>query len=595
MGKYEFQRTIKKVLLIYPFNIIESYNIQDIISKGVELHPPLGLGYISSYFKKYHPGIEIDVFDANAMAILMCIKENKVDMPKLWQMVKDKITDYAPDMVGISCLFHATAASAHKTASVVKEIDSTIYTIIGGNYAHTSYTEVLKDHNIDFIAFSEGEIIFTNLVKGINKKINLQSIKGIAYRNEMYNIVKTDSQELIKDIDSIPECDRSSFDIDFYSRQGRYFTSRFFDMNTTRITTLLASRGCPHKCTFCSARLVWRGKIRYRNPSLVVDEMLHLRDDFGINTFYFVDDNMFASRRDIIKLADEIGQRISGINWVSLGGMQISALKDDVVQAVYDSGCKHFILPIESGNPQTLKKIQKPHTTEMVKKAIESIRKFKDTWIAGNIITGFPFQSKEDIEDSLNYAKTLDLDWVYFFGFMPLPGTQMYQECLDAEYIQKYTWDAHNAGELSALNTPNFDSNYVAEQNYAANAEYNFFKNRNIKLRPMQAIRDFKYVLDTTNDHALAMWGIGRAYQEMKKYAESEKWFLRTLNTIESVDITYEGKENAGDSTISSISKSFFVVKNVIYSKYFEDAGIDVRKSLEEVRLYTIKNAKERS
>lgn len=584
MKNNKFRRTIKKVLLIYPFTVIDSYNLHDIITKGVELQPPLGLGYISSYFKKIHPGIEIDIFDANAMAIKICIKENKVDMPKLWQIVKDKIKEYSPDLVGISCLFHATAAAAHKTAAIVKEIDSNIYTIIGGNYAHTSYDEVLKDCNIDFVCFGEGEIVLASLVKGINQRTDLQTIKGTAYINEMSEVVKTDYQELIRDVDSIPECNRSSFDIDFYSKQGRYFTSRFLDRNTTRITTLIASRGCPHRCTFCSARLVWRGKIRYRNPSLVVDEMLHLKDKFGVNTFYFVDDNMLASRHDIIKLADEISQRIPGINWVSLGGMQISMLKDDVVHAIYDSGCKWFILPIESGNPKTLKKIQKPHTVEMVEKVIEAIRKFEDTWIAGNIITGFPFESKEDIEDSLNYAKTLDLDWLYIFRLMPLPGTQIFQECLDAGYIQKYTWNVHNVGELSALNTPNFDAMYVAERNYAVNAEYNFFKNRNIKLRPMQAIKDFNYVLDTAKDNALAMYGIGCAYQEMKNYQEAEKWFLRTSNILESSDITRREKENTVDSTTGSISKSFFVAKKHIkYSKYFEDAGIDVRKCLAEV------------
>ena len=377
MKSNRFRRTIRKVLLIQPFTVIGSYDLHEIINKGVELHPPLGLAYISSYFKKYLPGVDIDVFDANAMAIRTCIEKNEVDMPNLWQMVKDKITEYAPDLVGISCLFHVAAAAAHKTAAIVKEVDPTIYAIMGGNYAHISYDEVLKDCNIDFVGFCEGEIVLTNLVEGINQGIDLDAIKGIAYRNEMAEVVRTDCQELIGDIDSIPECDRSSFDIDFYSKQGRYFVSRFLNRNATRLATLIASRGCPNRCTFCSARLIWGGKIRYRNPILVMDEMLHLRDEFGVNAFFFVDDNMLVSRRDFIKLADEIRRRIPGIDWVNLGGMQISALKDEVIQAMYDSGCKSFILPFESGNPETLRRIRKPHSVEMVGKAIEAIRKLE--------------------------------------------------------------------------------------------------------------------------------------------------------------------------------------------------------------------------
>jgi len=101
----------------------------------------------------------------------------------------------------------------------------------------------------------------------------------------------------------------------------------------------------------------------------------------------------------------------------------------------------------------------------------------------------------------------------------------------------------------------------------------------------MQAIKDFNYVLDTAKDNALAMYGIGCAYQEMKNYQEAEKWFLQTSNILESSDITRREKENTVDSTTGSFSKSFFVAKKHIkYSKYFEDAGIDVRKRLEEVR-----------
>ncbi len=563
-------KNIEKILLINPFNTEDSYNFKDIISKGIEVHPPLGLGYLSSYFKKYLPYIKIEVFDANAQAIKVCIEDNGVDMLKLWEMLRNKIIDYSPDMVGISCLFHTTAISSHKTALIIKEISSDIHVVTGGNYAHTSYDEVLKDHNIDFVVFSEGEIVLTNLVNNINKKINLQNVNGIAYRNEMSTIVKTNEQEMIKDIDNIPECDRSNFDIDFYSRQGRYFTSRFLDRKTTRMTTLVASRGCPQKCTFCSARLVWKGNIRYRNPSLVVDEMLYLRDTFGTNTFFFVDDNMFSSKKDIINLANEISQRIPGISWTCISGMQISSLDNDVVRSIYKSGCKWFILPIESGDSLTLKIIKKPHTAKIVRNAIDIIRKYEDTWIAGNIITGFPFQTKKDIEDSLNYAKTLDLDWIYFFGFIPLPGTKLYQECLESGFISK-------SRELSTLSTPNFDSDYITESNYVANVEYNFFKNRNIKLRPMQAIRDFQYVLDTTNEHALAMYSIGKSYQEMKNYEEAERWFLLTLKIINSQN-SINDKVHSG-----SINKSFFLTKKINYSKYFENSNIDIAECLREV------------
>ena len=101
----------------------------------------------------------------------------------------------------------------------------------------------------------------------------------------------------------------------------------------------------------------------------------------------------------------------------------------------------------------------------------------------------------------------------------------------------------------------------------------------------MQAIRDFKYVLDTAEDNPLAMYGIGRAYQEMRNYHEAEKWFLQALDTIEFTDTTQEEKTaDSQQELLGSISKSFFVVrKGSQYSRYFKNSGINVRRHLEEV------------
>lgn len=575
-------RSIQKVLLIYPFTVTDSYQLTDIRANRVELNPPLGLGYLRSYLHAHLSDISVEIYDANAKAVKRCLEDNEVDMPALWAMVREKIRAYAPDLVGVSCLFHATAAPAHHTLALAKEIGPSIYTVIGGNYAHISYDEALKDTNIDFVVFSEGEVTFTNLITTINLKQDLRTLSGVAYRTECQEVIKTSPQPLIADLDEIPECDRSPFDLDFYSQHGRYFFYRFLERATTRCTTILASRGCPLRCTFCSARLTWGGKIRYRHPMRVVDEMLRLQERYGINAFIFVDDNMSANKQALMKLADEIRRRIPGIAWVELGGMMISTLDDELIHALYESGCKWFILPCESGSNATLKKIRKSHTIETVSRVIASIRRFPATWVAGNIITGFPFESKADIEESLAYAKTLDLDWLYLYRFMPLPGTPLYQECLDAGYLRKYTWTPEKIGELDTLSTPNFDADYIFDRNYATNADYNFFENRNIQIRPETAIHDFHYVLESVEDHPLSMYGLGCAYRQLQNYSEAERWFANTLELLAA--LTNE-QEQVRESNVASISKSFFVVKNFIdYSLYFRNAGIDVRKCLDEVR-----------
>ncbi len=124
----------------------------------------------------------------------------------------------------------------------------------------------------------------------------------------------------------------------------------------------------------------------------------------------------------------------------------------------------------------------------------------------------------------------------------------------------------------------------MAERNYAFNAEYNFLTNRNIVLRPEQAIRDFDYVLEVAHDHALAMWGKGKAYNTLGRFEESIKWFRKALGVLEKewtdpgISSFPKGKDS---TTMKSISMSFVAInKDTKYLKYFQSAGIDISEDL---------------
>ncbi len=142
--------------------------------------------------------------------------------------------------------------------------------------------------------------------------------------------------------------------------------------------------------------------------------MLYLKETFGINTFNFYDANIVGNGASFMKLAKEMIKRIPGINWMSIEGMQVSTLTNpEIIDAIYESGCKWFVLPFESGSQVSLKKVGKIHNVEDVSRVTQYIRKWDDSWVSGNVITGFPWDKKEDIEYSLSYAQNLDFDWIY--------------------------------------------------------------------------------------------------------------------------------------------------------------------------------------
>lgn len=84
---------ISKVLLVYPFCVTEAYDIHDVRNRNVEVQPPLGLGYLSAYLKAFCPEVTVEVLDANAMAVRRCLAEDRVDMPALWEALRQAIAD----------------------------------------------------------------------------------------------------------------------------------------------------------------------------------------------------------------------------------------------------------------------------------------------------------------------------------------------------------------------------------------------------------------------------------------------------------------------------------------------------------------------
>jgi len=535
MSHCSFDRNIRKVLLINPFKIKEQTETIYAYQRDFHGIPPMGIGYISSYIKKFLPDIEIEVYDAYTLGYKISLEMKEVSTKYLWDILRDKLSQFKPDMVGIQMISHVVAEAGHKTAAVVKESDPGIVVISGGLYPHTSYNEVLKDPNIDLVGFSEGEAVVTDLIRSINAKTDLKTVKGIAYRDNGGHIVKTAAREPIN-LDTAPDCDRSNFDLRFHTRYGHTTPHRFIDAEKDLWVIVGNSRGCHGVCTFCCGRnLFANGGFRQRNPALMVDEMQRLQDRYGATTFIFNEDCISADRSGLVKLAQEIRRRMPGIKWHVLEGIPIGMLDDETVNVLYESGHKWFKLPCESGSNETLRKVRKNHSVEDVYPVISSIRKFDDAWVCIFLITGFPFEPEENIEKNIEYARKLAPDWVYIFPFTPYPGSVLYRECVDAGYVRDFIYSPEQGPRTDLrLRSPGYE--YIDEKSAEADVILNYFENRNIKLRPRMAIRDFEHMLTIKTDNAPAMYGLGAAYRELKDPQKSEKWFAKAAETLETTE-----------------------------------------------------------
>lgn len=547
---------IKKILLINPFIIeTDSYNFETVISGGQFAESPLGLGYISSYLKSKINDVEVEIFDANLMAMkyiiskessdtavneglsknkkskifdanLMAMRDSvskeSVDMLVCWDLIKNKIEEFSPDLVGVSSLFHSTSHIVHQTCALIKKMSPETITVIGGSYPTISYEGAVKDKNIDYAVIGEGEVCFTNLILFLNGKKEAEDLHGIAYRDGK-KVISKPNNFFIKDLDELPFPDRTNIspddyimpnDFSEYGNLSRNFLFRVLDRNKTKIGIMTASRGCPYSCSFCSAKHIWGRSIRYRSPKNVVDEIEILVKDYGVNAIVFNDDNFTVDSKKATAIMDEIIKRGLNIRWGAGGGLGANHLDEETIEKMYKSGIAIFNLAFESGNQKTLKQIGKVLNLEISKDVVKRIRQMGDGYIIGFFISGFHFETKKEVEETLKFAQSLDLDWSLIRNYQAIPGSRVFEECIQKGYVVADSIRYGYPLVTSNVDWPNFSKEYILERNYLANLEVNFINSRNLKHdRVDQAIRDFKGVIELAPDHAIAYYVLGKAYK----------------------------------------------------------------------------------
>jgi len=314
-----------KILLILPFNVYGGkYNNEVVRRRGAESEPPLGLAYIKSYLKSRIPEVDILIYDANIHAIDYIIKHNDdVAMDTLWGHVKEKITGFKPDIVGISAFSHSIKNEAHKIVAICKDMNKNIVTVMGGGYPTLSSEEAMKDENLDVVVLSEGEVVFYNLVSSIADNKPLRDVNGIVYR-ENGKVIKNPLEKKIEDLDKLPYPDLDDLSIDLYQTQVIHSMQRV--INPLRSISIISSRGCVFDCGFCATKKVW-GKTRYRSPRSVVEEIKYLKKKYN-NNFIKINDDLIATDPAMVtEISDLIIKEKAIENWIACG-FTVEILKD---------------------------------------------------------------------------------------------------------------------------------------------------------------------------------------------------------------------------------------------------------------------------
>lgn len=305
-----------------------------------------------------------------------------------------------PDILGFSVL-HSAAKEAPKIAERVKKENPNM-TIVMGNYHATFNAErILKKYPyVDVIVRGEGEYTSLELAKCLEKRGNLREVKGITFRNNG-KIISTPDRPLIKNIDELPFPDRDLMN-------ARY-TSTIFGVKvaTKKFTTILSSRGCPFRCSFCGCRKFARGVWRPRSVENIMEELAMLRGE-GYEELLFVDDNFTLNRKRVVKLCQRIRKEGMNIRWIC--DSRVDTHGYDMFREMVKAGCNTIYFGIESANQRILDYYKKGITPDQTINAVRKARKAGVDVIVGSFIVGAPDETRSEIQNTLQFAQKLDID-----------------------------------------------------------------------------------------------------------------------------------------------------------------------------------------
>lgn len=398
------------VLLVYPIWVTSSGR-----GRLQRMLPPLGVLSIASYLET--SGYKVKVIDLHAEAI------TPEEFRKIIKMCR-------PRYVGITVLSSHFLPAQH-IAKIVKEELPETYVVVGGVHAEAHPEQMLQNKNIDLVCRGDGEEVMLEIIQG--KAVS--EIKGLSFLNGKKEVVHNPPRELADTLDRypLPAYHLINFK-NYFPGVGTY-------RNFPAINALM-TRGCPGKCTFCnSAKTLLRG----RSPEKMVELVQHLNVRHGIKQISFYDDTFTANPKNVREFCRLMIEKKVDVTFVCY--VRGDMFSEELAKLLSRAGCHQILLGIESGSSSLMAKIGKPIDKEKYKKVVK-IAHQNGIEVRGSFIIGHLDETKETLEETLQFAKDLNLDFFQPNILTPYPGTQLYKDAKAHNLLLHENYDMYGQGEV---------------------------------------------------------------------------------------------------------------------------------------------------
>jgi anaerobic magnesium-protoporphyrin IX monomethyl ester cyclase len=407
-----------KICLIRPSIVVPSHN------QATMLTPPLGLAYIAGSLNDAEHDVQFIDAVGDGIDDKHPFKDDCFIFGLTPSQTVNKISSDV-NIIGIAFGFSFEWPYCRDLTKLIRQRFPNALLIAGGEHATAEPEQVLLDSEVDLVVLGEGEETIVEVASAYSSgSSGFNDIKGVAYQNMQGKTIKTETRKRIRDIDKIPRPAWHLTSIENYLDSGMGF-----GVNRGRSMPLLASRGCPYECTFCSNPAMWTTRWIPRDPSDLLDEIEYYQKKYGAENFDFYDLTAIVKKSWIIEFCTKIEERGLSFFWQLPSGTRSEAIDDEVASWLYRTGCRNLSYSPESGSPTVLERIKKKIKVGSVIKSIRSSYK-QGLNVKCNIIFGFPGETLNEVLVSYWFIIRMAIAGAYdlsVWAFSPYPGSELFE------------------------------------------------------------------------------------------------------------------------------------------------------------------------
>jgi anaerobic magnesium-protoporphyrin IX monomethyl ester cyclase len=399
--------------------------------------PHMGLAYLGAVSERR--GDDVRIYDAD-------IEE---------QSLADFICEFKPQIVGITANTPQVKQSWRTAAAIKKELDVPI--VLGGPHVSVVSEELdfesLNSPAVDMVVRGEGEgpwIEVCNLVESflrdqpafasgalMDPDLDLfRGVLGLSYKTSDGQLHRNIDAPTINDLDSLPWPAYHLFKMQRYTNLQPATDA----VDGSRSFSILTSRGCPYRCTFCSQSIMpikWRA----RSADNVIEEWRHLVRNLDALEIGVLDDSANIRKQRLHELCDRlIAQDLNHVPWIFVNGIRANLADYDLLVKLKKAGLKRTAFGVETGDPDMIQRIDKHIDHETIRQAFKNA-KAAGVETIGFFIIGLPGDTRESMQRTIDFAIEVDPMIANFSMMTPYPGTKVYEEVKAHGHFLMKDWD----------------------------------------------------------------------------------------------------------------------------------------------------------